>query len=302
MKLNELVKGMKFETEALVLSSQRKVAKNGSSYFDVVFSDSTCSIQGKVWGVRDTDELLEGSVYSISGSVSEYRNALQLDISGYFISNADPSDYCVHSKFSDEQLLSSFENLRSAVKNEYCVALLNNVFTEDVLKEFSKHSAAKSVHHAFVGGLIQHSICVATAALKLCELYTMADRDLVITAALLHDIGKVYELSNFPAVDYTRAGDCMGHISLGAMIIQKGIDSIPEFPAVLHDKLMNCILSHHGRLEYGSPVLPCTIEAIIVSNADLIDSKIEQMVEASVGVEPGSMSAYVNALGTRVLV
>ena len=169
----------------------------------------------------------------------------------------------------------------NSIKNPYLSKLTASFFVED--KEFQKkfmyHSAAKSVHHSFMGGLVEHTLGVV----KMCDFmagsYPFLNRDLLITGALFHDIGKVEELSDFPENDYTDDGQLLGHIFIGAEMIGARIRMIPNFPHKLSSQLRHCILSHHGELEYGSPKKPATAEALALSFADNTDAKMQTVRE-----------------------
>jgi len=147
------------------------------------------------------------------------------------------------------------------------------------IEKFKAHSAAKSVHHNFIGGLMQHTLRVT----QLCYFYTlqypMLNKDLLLTAALFHDIGKTRELSEFPTNDYTDEGQLIGHIVIGYEMVKKKIDEIDNFPKKLETELLHCILAHQGMLEYGSPKKPSIIEALALYYADDTDAKLEIMIE-----------------------
>ena len=148
------------------------------------------------------------------------------------------------------------------------------------MKAFRRHSAAKSVHHSFIGGLLEHTVSVT----KLCDfyskLYPFLNRDLLLSAAMLHDIGKLWEISDFPANDYTDDGQLLGHIVMGYELIGKRIQNIPDFPKKVASELRHCILAHHGEFEFGSPKKPELIEAMALHMADNTDAKIETFIEA----------------------
>jgi 3'-5' exoribonuclease len=169
----------------------------------------------------------------------------------------------------------------TSIRDEHLRKLAASFFINDpaFMKVFSFHSAAKSVHHGFVGGLLEHTLSVV----KMCEYfskqYPTLNRDLLITAAMFHDIGKTKELSAFPENDYTDEGQLIGHIIIGAQMVQERIASIPGFPKKLETELIHCILAHHGELEYGSPKKPALIEALALNLADNADAKLETMTE-----------------------
>ena len=168
------------------------------------------------------------------------------------------------------------------MQNPYLKKLCASFFLEDedFEKRFKFHSAATNVHHGYVGGLLEHTLSVT----RLCSFYTkaypMLHRDLLLAAAIFHDIGKLEEISPFPANDYTDAGQLLGHIMIGAEQVGERIRTIPDFPSKLANELKHCILSHHGELEYGSPKKPALMEAVALSFADNTDAKMQTMKEA----------------------
>ena len=193
----------------------------------------------------------------------------------------DPKDYMPFSKKNIDEMYNEMKALIDSVKEPHLNKLLQMVFVEDqeFVKKFKLHSAAKTMHHNFAGGLLQHSLAVA----KLCDFYaanySMINRDLLIAAALLHDIGKMDELSAFPENDYTDEGQLIGHIVKGVLIVDEKIRHIDSFPEKLSNELKHCILSHHGELEFGSPKKPALIEAVALSFADNTDAKLEGFAE-----------------------
>ena len=168
-----------------------------------------------------------------------------------------------------------------SVENPYYKQLLTKLFVDnqEFAEAFQKHSAAKSVHHGFIGGLLEHTLAVVKLCSFYTELYPVLNRDLLITAAICHDIGKVYEISDFPMNDYTDAGQLLGHIVMGSEMVGNIIRTIPDFPKNMANELKHCILAHHGELEYGSPKKPALIEALALNFADNTDAKMETMKE-----------------------
>ena len=147
------------------------------------------------------------------------------------------------------------------------------------MEAFSFHSAAKSVHHGFVGGLLEHTLSVVKMCDYFCKQYPVLNRDLLLTAAMFHDIGKTKELSAFPENDYTDDGQLLGHIIIGSQMVKERIDTMTGFPKNLESELIHCILAHHGELEDGSPKKPALIEAMALNLADNADAKMETMTE-----------------------
>ena len=193
----------------------------------------------------------------------------------------DASNYLPCTDKNIDEMLTELLKFVASVNNAYYKQLLTTLFVDnkDFVNEFKKHSAAKSVHHGFIGGLLEHTLSV----IKLCDFYTkqyeLLNRDLLIAAAICHDIGKVYELSDFPTNDYTDAGQLLGHIVMGSEMVSKIIATIPGFPQKQANELKHCILAHHGELEYGSPKKPALIEALALNFADNTDAKLETMKE-----------------------
>ena len=161
------------------------------------------------------------------------------------------------------------------------MATFERYFVEDkeFLKSFQEHSAAKTVHHGFIGGLMEHTLSVTKLCDYMASAYPLLKRDLLITAALLHDVGKTKELSSFPLNDYTDEGQLLGHIIIGAQMIHDLAKEIPDFPEMLENQLVHCILAHHGELEYGSPKKPALAEAVALNLADNTDARMETLTE-----------------------
>ncbi len=198
----------------------------------------------------------------------------------------DPANYMPVSRFDIDTMYKELTGYIMRLTHPYLKALAESFFIKDAqfIKDFKSHSAAKSVHHGFVGGLLEHTLSVV----KLCDFYTtrypMLNKDLLITAAMFHDIGKTKELSLFPANDYTDEGQLIGHIVIGVEMIHDRIREIPGFPKTLENELKHCIVAHHGELEYGSPKKPALMEAMALNLADNTDAKMETMTELLGGV------------------
>lgn len=261
---------------------QSAVTKNGKSYDNVILQDKTGTIDAKVWdpnssGIEDYDIL---DYVEVNGEVSSYNGALQLSIKRIrkcAEGEYDQKDYLPVSPYDIEQMYHELTVFVNSVENRYLKTLLESFFIDDqdFIKKFKFSSAAKSVHHGFVGGLLQHTISVTRLCDFYCTQYKHINRDLLITAALCHDIAKTKEISPFPLNDYTDSGNLLGHIVMGVEMIDEKIKDIDGFPPLLADELRHCILAHHGEYEYGSPKKPAIIEAVALNFADNTDAKIE---------------------------
>ena len=265
---------------------QSAVTKNGKAYDNVILQDKTGTVDAKVWdpnsaGIEDFDTLDYIEVY---GDVTSFQGALQVNVKrvrkcreGEF----DPANYLSVSPFPIDDMMQELLGLIDSVQNSYLKKLLQMFFVEDgeFVKAFKQSSAAKTVHHGFVGGLLQHTLGVTRLCDYYCTQYPVLKRDLLLTAAICHDIGKTKELSLFPENDYTDDGQFLGHIVIGSEMVGEKIRQIPGFPKVLENELKHCILSHHGELEFGSPKKPAIVEAVALTFADNTDAKMETFTE-----------------------
>ena len=284
--IETLREGERINDVYLCKYKQSAVTKNGKPYENVILQDKTGVIDAKIWepnsmGIDDFDMM---DYVAVVGDVSSFQGALQVSIKrvrkvreGEY----DPANYLPVSEYDIEDMYKQLLGFVNAIKNPYLSKVAKHFFVEDTefVKQFKFSSAAKSVHHGFVGGLLEHTLSV----LKLCQFYVkqypILNEDLLYTAALCHDIGKVYELSAFPLNDYTDDGQLLGHIVMGSEMVGEQIRSIPGFPKKLGNELKHCILAHHGELEFGSPKKPALVEAVALNFADNTDAKMETMKE-----------------------
>ena len=284
--LNELHEGDRISGIYLCKQKQSAVTKNGKPYDSIILQDKTGVMDGKIWdpnsnGIDDFDTL---DYIDVVGDVTSFAGAMQVNIKRVrkaVEDEYDPSDYLPVSENSTDDMYGQLLGMINSVNNPFLSSLLRKLFVEDqdFLKAFQGHSAAKTVHHGFIGGLLEHTLGVTRLCDYIAKTYPIVNRDLLITAALLHDIGKTKELSAFPLNDYTVEGQLLGHIYIGAQMIHDLAREIPDFPEVLKNELIHCILSHHGELEYGSPKKPALAEAVALNLADNTDARMETLTE-----------------------
>lgn len=284
--INELHEGDRVNGIYLCKQKQSAMTKNGKPYENLILQDKTGVIDGKIWdpnsnGIDDFDGL---DYIEIIGDVTSFAGAMQLNIKRVrraFPEEYDPADYLPVSENSTDDMYHQLVAMIDSVKNTYLSALLHKLFVEDkeFLKSFEEHSAAKTVHHGFIGGLMEHTLSVTRLCDYMAGAYPVIKRDLLITAALLHDVGKTRELSSFPLNDYTDEGQLLGHIVIGAQMTHDLAKEIPGFPVDLENQLVHCILAHHGELEYGSPKKPALVEAVALNLADNTDARMETLTE-----------------------
>lgn len=259
--------------------------KAGKSYYSMTLQDKTGTIDAKVWDLSNAIEHFEAMDYiSVVGQITSFQGNLQLNISRIRRASEgeyNVDDYMPMTKKNREDMYKQVVALIDSVKEEHLNKLLKMFFVEDKewVKRFVNHSAAKAVHHGFIGGLLEHTLGVAKMCDYMAQNYPIINRDLLITAALFHDIGKLDELASFPINDYTDEGNFLGHIYMGAEVIGEKIKLIPGFPKSLELELKHCILAHHGELEFGSPKKPAIVEAMALNFADNADAKLETFTE-----------------------
>lgn len=265
---------------------QSAVTKNGKSYDNVILQDKTGTIDAKVWdpnnpGIGEFDTLDYIEVY---GDITSFQGALQVNVKrirkcqeGEY----DPADYLPVSSKNIDEMFAELLGIIKSIQNPYYKKLLELFFVEDAdfAKTFRTSSAAKRIHHGFVGGLLEHTLSVTKLCDYYCSNYPILKRDLLLTAAICHDMGKVREISLFPENDYTDDGQLLGHIVMGAQMVAERAVKIQGFPHQLLTQLQHCILAHQGKLEFGSPKTPALIEAMALYYADDTDAKLETFKE-----------------------
>lgn len=265
---------------------QSAITKNGKAYDNVILQDKTGTLDAKVWdpnnpGIGEFDSL---DYIEVHGDITSFQNSLQVNVKrirkcqeGEY----DPADYLPVSRKNIEEMYTELSGYIKAIENPYLKMLLEAFFVKDAgfIKAFKQSSAAKTVHHGFVGGLLEHTLSVTKLCEYYCSAYPLLKKDLLISAAICHDIGKVKELSLFPENDYTDDGQLLGHIVMGTEMVAEKIKDIEGFPPVLAGELKHCILAHHGEYEFGSPKKPAIMEAMALNFADNTDAKMQTFTE-----------------------
>lgn len=306
--IDTLREGMHTTDVYLCKNKQIAVTKNGKEYGNLVLQDKTGTIDAKIWDLSSpgVGEFETMDYVHVEADVTLFQNSHQLNVrrirrasEGEYVE----ADYLPVSKKNIDKMYEELLGFIASVKNPHLNQLLSKFFVESpaFAKAFKFHSAAKSVHHGFVGGLLEHTLSVV----KLCDYYAgyypQLNRDLLITAAIFHDLGKTRELSTFPENDYTDDGQLLGHIIIGTEMVGRMIRATPGFPERTAVELKHCILAHHGELEYGSPKKPALLEALALNFADNTDAKMETMIEAlNAGGENTGWLGYNRLLETNI--
>ena len=294
--IESLREGERINEIYLCKVKQSALTKAGKPYDNLILQDKTGTLDAKIWepGSVGIDEFDSLDYIAVMGDITSFQGNLQLNVKrvrkvqeGEY----DPKDYLPVSKKDIDGMYTELLGLIASVKHPYLRKLLESFFVEDkdFEKRFKFHSAAKSVHHGFVGGLLEHTLSVTKNCDYFAATYPILNRDLIVSAAIFHDIGKLEELSTFPENDYTDEGQLLGHIMIGAEMVGERIHTIPGFPKGTANELKHCILAHHGELEYGSPKKPALAEALALSFADNIDAKMETIREIFASVPENNL-------------
>ena len=284
--IRDLKEGDRIFDIYLCKHKQGAVTKNGKPYENVILQDKTGTIDAKVWepnnpGIGNYNAL---DYIEVHGDVNLFQGNLQVSMKRIRVCREgeyNPADYL---PVSEKDINVMYDELKRYIQNigsSWLKQLLEAFFIKDeaFIKAFQFSSAAKTVHHGFVGGLLEHTLSVTKLCDYYCKAYPILKRDLLLTAAMCHDIGKVKEISPFPENDYTDDGQLLGHIVMGSQMVAEKAAEIEGFPHVLLAQLQHCILAHHGKYEYGSPKLPALMEALALNYADDTDAKLETFKE-----------------------
>ena len=284
--INTLVEGETIRNIFLCKGKRSAETRNGKPYDNLILQDKTGTLDGKVWdpnssGIADYDEM---DFIEVFGEVTSYNNNLQLNIRQIRKAYEDEyilSDYMPTTEKNVEQMYQELLGYVKKIKNQYLRQLVEYYFVknEKFVKKFKAHSAAKSVHHGFSGGLLEHTLSVVKFCEYMIGAYPILNPDLLITAAICHDIGKTQELSAFPENDYTDDGQLLGHIVMGVEMVGEAVRAIPGIPPKLASELKHSVIAHHGELEYGSPKKPALAEAFALNFADCADARMQSLTE-----------------------
>jgi 3'-5' exoribonuclease len=268
-------------TTFLVQSKERKITSNGAAYLDLSLQDTTGVISAKLWDYseRTTPAFEADDVVQVDGHVESYRGTPQLRVRKITLcppEEVNLLDYLPRTERDPEEMYSALLERVRAMGEGPLRALLLSILEDSALAEkFKLAPAAMSYHHAFLGGLLEHVSSLIALADRVADHYPWLRRDLIVAGLVLHDIGKTEELIFNRGFRYSTRGQLIGHITMALEMVQAKIHQIPDFPAQLKDELEHIILSHHGKLEFGSPKEPMFAEAMVVSFLDDMDSKLE---------------------------
>ncbi len=282
-EINQLTEGQQAELVCLLAKKQIAQTKAGKPYGALRLADCSGEVEAKLWD--QAEELLAdlepGAAVRVAGRVDSFNGRRQIVLRSIELEpDADPTQFMPKSPISAAELWKRLTELTLAVKNKRLRRLLKAFFeTDEFHNEFGKAPAAKGAHHAYVHGLLEHTVSVGELALKVTGHYKHLNRDILLSGALLHDIGKTQEFTLGPPIDYTDAGRLEGHVVLGVRMLDKGLASMRAFPENLASHLRHLIISHHGLYEFGSPKKPKTPEAMVLHMLDDLDAKTAMIQE-----------------------
>ena len=292
----------------LVHEKEVRNTNTGKPYLRMELGDRSGNVEARMW---EQFELAAKSVnrddfIKVQARVEIYRNKPQLSLQQLRLAKPDEidiADFLAHTPFDIEQMYREALSDAGGIKNPWLRQLVLNVLNDpQIALRYKRAPAAKVMHHAYIGGLLEHVVGLCGLAKKIALHYPELDVDLLLTAAMLHDVGKLDELCYERSVAYTTEGQLLGHIVMELETVSKAMDAIPGFPPALKAVVQHMLISHHGQYEFGSPKLPMIREALVFHYMDDMDSKIAA-VRSAMAVESGEelWSAYSGALGRKFL-
>lgn len=283
--VSELVAGDAIDD--VFLLAERNVAhkKDGNPFLNVTLSDRTGQVKGVVWDQveRILAAAAEGDFVHVRAQVGEYRGSLQLvvkDMAGVPADQVDAADFLAATTRDVTKMMDRLQEMTGRMQDPHLAALFERFWTDaDFVAAFMRAPAAKMMHHAYVGGLLEHTLSMAVLAEMVGSHYSGVDRDMLLAGVILHDVGKLRELEYTRRIDYTDQGRLLSHIVIGLGILDEKLKQVPDFPETKADLLKHMLVSHHGERAFGSPEPPKTIEAVLLNYIDEIDSRVNSIRE-----------------------
>ncbi len=302
-----------FDSIYLVLHKQQRTTRAAKPYLSLTLGDNSGQIEARIWELFDpriATDFNKGDVVKVRGSASKFEGTLQLKIDQLKRlgpAEFDRGDLLPATTCDVNELWSQLERIVASFTEPDLKRLVTTILADPEIRLAVREApAAKQLHHAFLGGLLEHVVSLLTLAEKVVPLYPILMRDLVLTGIVLHDIGKIHELAWKTGFEYTLEGTLLGHIQIGASMVEKTIDALPDFPPRLRTLVLHVILSHHGKLEFGSPKLPMIPEALMLNFLDDMDAKMQTLKSefekaARQGKGPGDFTDKIWALDQRTM-
>ena len=305
--------GKLFDGFFLVLTKQQRTTKQNKPYLHLTLGDKTGPIEARVWELTDpriSKDFNRGDMVKVRGSISRYEDRAQMKVDQLRKAQAGEADKLDMLPATSQDVGALWRQLEASVEslaNADLKRLLNALLADTELAQaYREAPAARQLHHAWLGGLLEHVVSLLGLADRVAAHYPLLDRDLLVTGVILHDVGKIRELEWETGFDYTVEGVLLGHIQMGVDLAEKTIAALPDFPDRLRTLVLHMILSHHGKLEFGSPKLPMIPEALVLNFLDDLDAKMQAMSSefeksAREGRAPDELTGKVWALDQRQL-
>jgi 3'-5' exoribonuclease len=306
--VRDLAEGNSISEVFALSQAQRKEAKNGP-YWQLTLTDRTGSIEARIWYPQSQqfEGLQPEQFVAVNGQVASFKDQLQMNITDMAVidpheAGLDLADFLPSSAVPPEELLREMEEfLNTELTFKPWSSLCKSVLRDEHIRaSILSAPGAKAIHHAYAGGLLEHTLAIMRICRALSELYPQADKEILIVAALFHDLGKAFELSHGISREYTDAGRLLGHIQIGLETLEPFLRKTKDLPESLAMHLKHLIIAHHGELAFGSPCIPQTVEAFILHYADNLDAKINTVqgaLKAPDGGEINGWSEYHRTLG-----
>lgn len=305
--IRDLKVGQRVDTYYRLMSVEKRAKKDGGSFLTLEWMDRTGKMPAKIWSDAETiyNKLKPGDIFRVNGYVSEYKGVKELNVDSVRSVTSqdkdyDPADFQEKPAFDTGTLFTRFiELIKNNLKNPQLLKL-TDLFVEFYGEKFKNHYGAQKIHHAYLGGLLQHTYSMAKLAVMIAQHYSL-DKELLLMGVLFHDVGKTFEFTVNPAPESTMEGGLIGHVVISNSIFIDLKNRIPDFPRELSIKIQHLIVSHHGEKEFGSPEVPRIPEAFALHIVDLLDSKMKIVEETVQNSESkGFFTDYVQSLGRRL--
>jgi 3'-5' exoribonuclease len=297
--VKDIVAGDGFSDVFVLTEKSMAHKRDGNPFLNLVLADNSGQIKGVVWDnvSQIASAANAGDFVRVKANAGEYRGKLQLVVKSMDAvpaGDVSPEDFLPSSARDTDKMFERLKTLTDTITSPGLRALMDACWNDaDLVQRFKRSPAAKKMHHAYLGGLIEHTLSMALLADKVAGHYSGVDRDLLIVGAVLHDIGKIRELTYDVNIDYTDEGRLLSHIAIGLEMVHAKIQAIPGFPSEQTALIKHMIVSHHGAREFGSPEPPKTIEAVLLNYIDEIDSRVNGIREFMANDDPdASWTAY----------
>lgn len=304
--IKDLKPGQSVNDVFYLISREIRDRRDGGSFLILQLTDKTGTIEGKIWEkVEDyINSIIPRQFVRIAGFVREYSGTTEIAVKTLTpvpIEEINKADFLPTTRFNSEEMLVELKGYLTSITNPYLLKLIKNFFDDDeFLEQFKTAPGAASVHHAYLGGLLEHTVYMLRLSREIAKVYPEVDYSLLVSGIILHDVGKIKEYFYDKVIDHTYDGRLLGHIIMGYEMVSNKIAAIPDFPAELRRLLLHMILTHHGHLEFGSPKTPKFVEAFLLHILDYTDARVMMFREVMEKNKGAKWTEYHQFLETNV--